>query len=59
MKVCTEAGMPERMDASFPLSCVLRAFGQARLVSIPHKLTNRTHGPQSECLLPEMPVLLT
>lgn len=47
------------MDASLPLSCVLCSFGQAGLVSVPHKLTNRTHGPQGECLLPEMPVLLT
>ena len=47
------------MDTSLNLSCVLRAFGQAGLVSVPHKLTNRTHGPQGECPLLEMLVLLT
>ena len=28
------------------LCCVLCAFGQAGLVSVPHKLTSRTHGPR-------------
>ena len=50
-KVQAEEGLHRSRDAGggrtpHSLCCVLCAFGQAGLVSVPHKLTSRTHGPR-------------